>query len=346
MQSFPMFIKTTGRRVIVAGGGEQAAQKCRLLLKTDAEITVLSQTLDDELAALAAAGKIAHDATPVGRHSFAGAAMGFIATGSPVADVCLHDIAKCAGLLVNVVDRPALCDITTPSIVDRDPVVIAIGTEGTAPVLARRIKSQLEQSLDPQLGPFAAAAGRLRDMVARHVPREQRRQFWREVFTGDIWRRFRAGAEREALLALKARIRNGAAGAPFGTITVIDTDVGAADLLPVRAVERLQEADEIFYESEADAAILELARRDAERHLLAGANGAQPWPLRMCITFVKRAASNGRAIVWLRKKAAEDAALSHALGENSGDIAVEILTAAGSKTAMNQAIFSKVTSDI
>lgn len=99
---------------------------------------------------------------------------------------------------MNVVDRPELCDLTTPSIVDRDPVVVAIGTEGNAPVLGRRIKTQIEQMLDPNLGRFAAAAGRLRGMVARHVPQSQRRAFWREVFAGPIWQTFKRGSEREA----------------------------------------------------------------------------------------------------------------------------------------------------
>lgn len=83
MKSFPMFIRTTGRRVVVAGGWEQAAQKTRLLLKTDAHIEVLAPDLDDELAELAASGKITHTKGPITEASFRGAAMGFIATGCP-----------------------------------------------------------------------------------------------------------------------------------------------------------------------------------------------------------------------------------------------------------------------
>lgn len=300
MQSFPMFIKTTGRTIVVVGAGEQAAQKCRLLLKSDADILLLGDQPDDELSAMIKQGRIRHLAGPVTRASFAEATIGFIATGSPAADVAIHAIAKDAGLLVNVVDRPELCDLTTPSIVDRDPVVVAIGTEGNAPVLGRRIKTQIEQMLDPNLGRFAAAAGRLRGMVARYVPQSQRRAFWREVFAGPIWQTFKRGSEREALQSLKQRITGGFDESRAAQVTVVDTAAGAADLITLRAVERLQEADEIFYETPADEAVLELARRDAERHLMGGAGHDVPWPAKICVAFIKRAAKPGRNVVWIK----------------------------------------------
>lgn len=300
MQSFPMFFKTSGRRFVVAGEGEQAAQKCRLLLKTDVQIDLLAEAPEDELRALINKGRIKQVPGPISPETFKGAPLTFIATGSPVADVCIHDLAKQTGALVNIVDRPALCDVTTPSIVDRDPVVVAIGTEGTAPVLGRRIKTRVEQMLDPNIGRFAAAAGNLRDLVARYVPSNQRRGFWRDVFTGSIWQKFKSGAERQAIADLKEMIRNERHLPAKGSITIIDTSARAADLISLRAVERLQEADDIFFETQHDQAILELARRDAERHLLGGASGTEPWPMRMSVSFVKRAASGGKNVVWLR----------------------------------------------
>ncbi|WP_144023218.1 precorrin-2 dehydrogenase/sirohydrochlorin ferrochelatase family protein, partial [Brevirhabdus pacifica] len=196
MHSFPMFIRTTGRRVVIAGGGEQAAQKARLMLKTDARLVLLAQELEPELASLVASGRAGLDQGPVTPDSFAGAAMVFVATGCPGLDAALHALAKAGGAPVNVVDQPALCDLTTPSIVDRDPVVVAIGTEGTAPVLARQIKTRVERMLDPRLGSFAALAGRLRQGVARHLPRAERRAFWRWAFAGDPWHLHRGGQER------------------------------------------------------------------------------------------------------------------------------------------------------
>ena len=175
MKSFPMFIRTTGRRVVICGGGEQAAQKARLMLKTDATLVLAAPELDPELAALVAEGRAVHHAGAITPALFEGAAMGFVATGCPGLDAALHGLAKASGCPVNVVDRPDLCDLTTPSLVDRDPVVVAIGTEGTAPVLARQIKTQVEQMLAPNLGGLAALAGRMRGAVAQRVAPARRR---------------------------------------------------------------------------------------------------------------------------------------------------------------------------
>ena len=165
-----MFIRTSNRRVVIVGGGEQAAQKARLLLKTDATLVLVAATLDDELQTLVGAGRAQHVPT-LSAAVFDDAAMAFVATGCPGFDAAVHALARAARCPVNVVDRPDLCDITTPAIVDRDPIVVAIGTEGTAPVLARDIKTRLEQMLPQSLGGLAALAGRLRPAVARHVPR-------------------------------------------------------------------------------------------------------------------------------------------------------------------------------
>ena len=128
MKTFPMFLQMAGRRVVIAGCGEQAAQKTRLMLKTEAVIEVLAPQLEPELAELAAQGRVIQRAGPITPASFADTALCFIATGCPGMDAALHDLAKIAGATVNVVDQPELCDAITPSIVDRDPVVVAIGT--------------------------------------------------------------------------------------------------------------------------------------------------------------------------------------------------------------------------
>lgn len=302
MKSFPMFIRTTGRRVVIAGGGEQAAQKARLMLKTDARIVLAAPELDDELAALVAAGRAEHDMRPASPSTFEGAAMAFIATGCPAWDASLHAIAQAARCPVNVVDRPDLCEITTPSIVDRDPVVVAIGTEGTAPVLARQIKTRIEALLPPTLGGFAALAGRLRAGVAAGVPRAGRRAFWAWVFSGGPRADWIRGAEREAALSIKRAILAG--GAPDsdvgGSIALVGAGPGARDLLTLRAVERLQEADVIFYDRLVDEDVLELARRDAERVFVGKHVGTHAWPQERINAVIVAEARKGRRVVRLK----------------------------------------------
>ncbi|MFZ3582840.1 siroheme synthase [Loktanella sp. DJP18] len=299
MHSFPMFIRTTGRRVVIAGGGEQAAQKARLMLKTDAALVLLTSVLDPELADLVATGRATQDGGRVTPDSFADAALVFIATGCPGLDAALHALAKAGGAQVNVVDQPALCDMTTPSLVDRDPVVVAIGTEGTAPVLARQIKTQIEQMLDPELGTFAALAGRLRSAVTAHVPRSERRAFWRWVFADAPWRLHRTGQARAAADLLKQTVLSGDVPPSKGHIALVGAGPGAPDLLTLRAVLRMQEADVIFYDRTITDGILELARRDAERMCIGGADGTLDWPTNRVRNLIVQEARRGRRVVRL-----------------------------------------------
>ncbi|SPJ24089.1 siroheme synthase CysG [Palleronia abyssalis] len=302
MHSFPMFIRTTGRRVIIAGGGEQAAQKARLVTKTDATLVFAAPELDPELAALVAAGRAVHHAQPITARVFEGAAMAFVAAGCPGIDACLHALAQAVRCPVNVVDQPALCDLTTPSIVDRDPVVVAIGTDGTAPVLARQIKTQVEQMLPPTLGGLAAFAGRMRDAVAGRVPKEGRRAFWRWVFAEEPRAAWTRGAEREAARTIKKAVAAG--GAPdigtAGCIAYVGAGPGARDLLTMRAVQRLQEADVIFFDRLVGEDVLELARRDAERVFVGKVVGAHAWPQDRINAAVVAEARKGRRVVRLK----------------------------------------------
>lgn len=302
MKTFPMFLQMAGRRVVIAGGGEQAAQKARLVLKTEAELLFLAPTLDQELQALVISKRATHHSGPIHPTHFAGTALVFIATGCPAIDRALHDLAKLAGATVNVVDQPALCDALTPSIVDRDPVVVAIGTEGTAPVLARRLKTDLEQMLDPRLGSFAALTGRLRGAVAARVPQERRRAFWRWTFNGSPWAAHKRGAEREAADLLKQAIASGSApdDQAGGQICLVGAGPGARDLLTLRAVERLQEADIIFYDRLVDPQVLELARRDAARVFVGKVLGTTQWPQERINEVVLNAARQGQRVVRLK----------------------------------------------
>ncbi|MEM9754489.1 MAG: siroheme synthase CysG [Pseudomonadota bacterium] len=302
MKSFPMFIRTTGRQVVILGGGEQAAQKTRLILKTDARIVIAAARLDDELAALVREGRAAWHTGPVTHALFDGAAMAFVATGCPGADASLQAIARAARCPVNVVDQPALCDITTPSIVDRDPVVVAIGTDGTAPVLARQIKTQVETLLPPSVGGLAALAGRLRASVAAAIPRARRRAFWAWVFAGAPRQSWTRGAERDAACQIKTAIAEGQppVADAGGTISLVGAGPGARDLLTLRAVERLQEADVIFYDRLVDAEVLELARRDAERVFVGKHVGAHAWPQEKINAILVAEALKGRRVVRLK----------------------------------------------
>ena len=302
MKTFPMFLQMQGRDVIIVGGGEQAAQKARLMLKTEARLVFFAPHLDDELQQIVDDGKAVHLSEAVTAADFSKAVLVFVATGCPASDVAFRDLAKAGGAVVNVVDRPDLCDAVTPSIVDRDPVVVAIGTEGTAPVLARQIKTRIETLLEPRLGDFAAMAGRLRSAVARHVPVAERRSFWRWAFNETPRRLHREGKEREAARIIKEAIQMGQAPdePSAGMISLVGAGPGSRDLLTLRAVQRLQEADIIYYDRLVDPQVLELARRDAERVYVGKTVGASPWPQDRINAVVTASAARGLRVVRLK----------------------------------------------
>lgn len=300
MKTFPMFIQMAGRKVVIVGGGEQAAQKTRLMLKTQAQIVVHAGQLEDELAALAAQGRITHKGGAIAAADFADTALVFIATGCPGADAALHAVAKTVAVNVNVVDQPALCDVITPSIVDRDPVVVAIGTEGTAPVLARQIKTQVEQMLEPNLGDLAALAGRLRDSAAMRLGPRLRRDLWRWVFADAPRRAHARGALRAAAQMIKQAINTGEFGEEScGSIALVGAGPGGKDLITLRGVQRLQEADVIYYDATVDAEVLELARRDADRVLMGDQAGCHSWPQHKSLQTLVNAAQSGARVVYL-----------------------------------------------
>ena len=301
MKTFPMFLQMAGRHVVIVGGGEQAAQKTRLMLKTEAQITVFSDVLEEELAALATSGRITQQRGPIRAAHFEHTALVFIATGCRGADSALHGLAKAAGATVNVVDQPALCDAITPSIVDRDPVVVAIGTEGTAPVLARQIKTRVEQMLEPDLGGLAALVGRLRAHAAQRLGPRARRDLWRWVFADTPRRTHARGAQRETARMIKQAIITGEFGQETsGSVALVGAGPGAKDLITLRGVQRLQEADIIYYDRLVDPEILELARRDAERVYVGKRPGCHSWPQEKITQTIVAAAKGGARVVRLK----------------------------------------------
>jgi len=266
MQTFPMFLKMKGNRVLILGGGEQAAQKVRLVMKTEADILVVSETLNAELVGYSAEGRIKHQTGDVTPELLNTAVLVFSATGCLGAGACHAALADPVNALINVVDQPDYCGAITPAIVDRDPVVVAIGTEGKGPVLGRLTKREIETMLEPRLGRLANFAGNLRPRVAQFIAPRLRREFWRWAFDGKPRRLFAAGNENEAFEAIEAQIdAKGANLTQGGMIAHIELQSDAVDMLTLRAVRQMQEADVLFYDAEIPLSLLEPARRDAER---------------------------------------------------------------------------------
>ncbi len=263
MNHFPIFLALEGRRVLVAGGGEAAVAKLRLLLKTTARITVVAEDALPEIRGWADAGRL----TLVARALEPGDALCCVVAYGAQEDALLDGrtlrLASADGALVNIVDDLARSQFITPAIVDRDPVVVAIGTEGAAPVLARRIKAELEAELPVRLGTLARIGKTFRkaaDILPMGAPR---RRFWAEYYdtAGPRAAQGGEGAIRVALDALLAS--HAGADVRAGHVDLVGAGPGDPDLLTLKARRALDRADVVIHDRLVAPEILELARREA-----------------------------------------------------------------------------------
>ena len=267
---FPLFLILAGRPVVVVGEGEEAAAKSRLLARHGAIVRIVAAAPGEAVAALIAAGQ-AHLAGPILTATvLAGARLCVVALDDAAAAAAAVAAARAAGVLVNAVDRPDLCDVIMPAIVDRAPVMVAIGTGGAAPALARALRGRIEQAVPPGTAALARLCRDWRAVVARALPdRAARRRFWDAVVTGPEAAAALDGrvAAAEALLRtrLDAARRAVPAGPQPGRASLVGAGPGDPELLTLRAVRALQSADVILYDALIDPAILDYARRDARR---------------------------------------------------------------------------------
>lgn len=238
MKQLPLFFNLTGRAVLLAGDGPAAEAKARLIEE--------------------AGGRIVRETGE--------ARLAFVAMDAPEREAAR---LKTAGLLVNVVDRPDLCDFTVPAIVNRAPVTVAIGTGGASATLAKSLRERLEALLPDRLGRLAQAIAESRGAVAaRHPDAGDRRRFWDGLLSpGGALDPFADVADPAAAIE-----RGGLPAKPaLRTIAA-----RSADDLTLAELRALSTADTVFHSARASQAVLARARRDAVRVAAEDAPAAPP----------------------------------------------------------------------
>lgn len=264
MRHFPIFLDLADRRVLVAGDGPVAEAKLRLLLKTSAQLELFAPAPTPALTALAAAHSLPLHRRTVTQDDFGGTALVYAAQGEAARDAETAALARAAGVLVNVVDDLEASDFITPALVDRDPVTVAIGTEGTAPVLARAIKAAMEERLPQHLGTLARAARDFRSAAEALPQGRARRDFWTDFHfqTGPMVLESHGEAALPAALDGLLTRHMAAKPAP-GRVDLVSAGPGDPELLTLRARRLLDRADVVIHDRLVAPAILELARREA-----------------------------------------------------------------------------------
>ena len=277
MDTLPLFHNLRGARCVVVGAGEVAARKLNLLLSADAAVEVIAPQSCAAISQLAEAGRITLLVRLYQRDDLTGASLVIAATDDPAVNKQVSEHARAQFTPVNVVDSPDLCTVIFPSIVDRSPVQIAIGTNGTAPVLARMLRTQLEALLPGGLGQLADLAGRLRSKVKVNIPGEsERKAFWEKVFQGPIAELMYSGRSQAAEDSFNTLLTASANTELKGEVYLVGGGPGDPDLLTLRALRLMQQADIVLYDRLISDAVLDRVRRDSERIYVGKKAGEHP----------------------------------------------------------------------
>jgi len=273
MRFLPVFLDLQTGPVLLIGGGELARAKLRLLAAAGARVRWYATDGNHDVSGLDAAeaarielargDPLAADLRGV---------IAILCAGAGDIGTAMSARAKAVGLPVNVMDDLAHSTFIFPAIVDRGDVVVAVGTGGASPVVARRVRERIEAALPARIGDLATFIGRWRKSIHGRIPEfPLRRRFWERVVDGPIGALVLAGRKDEAEAALKdipdpsAFAGAQASGQAEGRVTLVGAGPGDPDLLTIKALRALQDADVVFYDELVSSEILDRARRDASR---------------------------------------------------------------------------------
>jgi uroporphyrin-III C-methyltransferase/precorrin-2 dehydrogenase/sirohydrochlorin ferrochelatase len=274
----PVFFALAGKRAVLAGGTQAAAWKAELLSAAGATVDVFASEVSDEMRAMAAeppAGAIVLKARQWEARDFAGGAIAIGAFDDDVEAARFAAAARAAGVPVNVIDKPAFCDFSFGSIVNRSPLVIGVSTDGAAPVFAQAIRAKLEAMLPRGFARWAEAARRWRNVVkSSGLSFAGRRKFWQHFTAHAVAHPDQEPAQADFDVFL-ANTRQQGETVEHGSVTLVGAGPGDPELLTLRAVRALQSADVILIDDLVAPGVLDFARREAKK-MMVGKTGFAP----------------------------------------------------------------------
>lgn len=265
MQNLPIFMNLQHRPALVVGGGTVAARKADLLLQAGADVTVIAPRVHDEMQRMIATGRVRWMEQLFGPGIVRGFRLVIAATDNTAVNRRVFEECERHAIPVNVADQPELCSFILPSIVERGPITIAVSTGGRSPILARLLKARLETLIPAGFGALAELLGRYRPRIkARFAALDARKHFWERMLDGPLVQLATSGREQEAEAMLERALHDDLP-AEQGEIWLIGAGPGDPDLLTLKALRLLQQADVVVYDKLVPERIINLARREAER---------------------------------------------------------------------------------
>jgi uroporphyrin-III C-methyltransferase/precorrin-2 dehydrogenase/sirohydrochlorin ferrochelatase len=276
MNYFPVFFDLTAQRVLVVGGGEVALRKVVLLERSGASVYLVAPEVLPELKERAAAGLLNLAIRDFVPEDLEGARLVIVATSRRAVNRWIASLSEARGIPVNVVDDREASRFIVPAVIDRDPVLVAISTGGASPVLARRLRERLEAAIPKKIGDLAFWLRTLRHAARRRLRNtDERRRFFETVVDGAAARRFIEGDTHGAqAIAQQLLARSSAAPKAQGEVTLVGAGPGDPELLTLKALRALQDADVILHDRLVPEAVLDMARRDAARICVGKAAGS------------------------------------------------------------------------
>lgn len=267
MDYLPIFLNIKQQNCLVVGGGQVAARKVQLLLRAGAYVHVVAPKIKDELSKLLQlSSSILYCAETFRLEHLHNKALVIAATHDRVTNQVISVAAKAVGIPVNVVDDPDLCTFIMPSILDRSPIIVAVSSGGSSPVLVRLLRTRLEALIPTAYGRLATYAAQFREQVRQHFAhQENRRFFWEKMLQGSFAEMVFAGKDQAAQDYLLDALKHSVDQPPTGEVYLVGAGPGDPDLLTFRAMRLMQQADVVVYDRLVAPAILNMVRQDATR---------------------------------------------------------------------------------
>lgn len=300
MDHLPIFCQLRGRACLLVGGGDVAERKARLLMEAGAQITVNALDFSPQFHVWAEEGMITLVQGEFEPALLDVCWLAIAATDNDVVNQQVSDVCESRRIFCNVVDAPKQASFIMPSIIDRSPLMVAVSSGGTSPVLARLLREKLEAILPLHLGKIASYAGTLRGRVKENFKTMgERRRFWEKFFTNDRLAQYLAnedqlaiGQETESMFATPLDDR--------GEVVLVGAGPGDAGLLTLKGLQQIQQADVVVYDRLVSDDIMNLVRRDADRVFVGKRAGYHCVPQEEINQILLREAQSGKRVVRLK----------------------------------------------
>jgi len=297
----PIFMNIKGENCLVVGGGKIASRKVFMLLRAGAKVSVVSPELCQDLTIRKNEGEINHINRLFEDDDLDNCKIIIAATDDENINSHVSQLAKSKNIPVNVVDAPNLCSFIVPSIIDRNPVQIAISTGGASPVLARLLRSRLETFIPAAYGRLAKLVESYREKVkTKFSNTDEIRTFWEKILEGPVADNLIAGKDKVARELLETAVENAEAPADRGEVYLVGAGPGDPDLLTFRALRLMQQADVVVYDRLVSQGVMDLVRRDAECIYAGKERNKHTLPQESINALLVRLAQEGKKVLRLK----------------------------------------------